>query len=143
MEQFDGQCLCGAVRFTITPPSLFCAHCHCRFCRAAHGAAFVTWVGAREERFSITAGEELVRWYQSSPQSRRGFCSVCGTTMLYVSTLSPGEVHVARALIGRDIDRAPQAHVFFDQRSPWIECGDELPKIDSSSPKLEKYKAVT
>jgi hypothetical protein len=63
--------------------------------------------------------------------------------MLYVSTLSPGEVHVARALIGGDIDRAPQAHVFFDQRSPWIEGLEELRKLDSSSPSLAKYRAVT
>ena len=143
MEPFDGQCLCGAVRFAITPPSLFCVHCHCRFCRAAHGAAFVTWVGAREERFAITTGEDAVRWYQSSPQSRRGFCSVCGTTMLYVSTLSPGEVHVARALIPGEIDRAPQAHVFFDHHPAWVDCRDDLPKIDSSNPKLAKYTSVT
>ena len=143
MDRFEGQCLCGAVRFAITPPSLFCVHCHCRFCRAAHGAGFVTWVGAHEDRFAYLAGKDLVHWYQSSPQSRRGFCSVCGTTMFYVSTLSPGEVHVARALISGDIDRAPQAHVFFDHRPPWIECADDLPKIDSSSPRLEKYKAVT
>lgn len=143
MERFEGQCLCGAVRFAITPPSLFCVHCHCRFCRAAHGAAFVTWVGAHQDRFATTAGEEVVRWYQSSPQSRRGFCSVCGTTMFYVSTLSPGEVHVTRDLIPGDIDRAPQAHVFFDHHSPWVECRDDLPKIESSNPKLAKYQAVT
>ena len=142
MERFEGHCLCGAVRFAITPPTLFCVHCHCRFCRAAHGAPLVTWAGAREDRFAYTAGEDLVRWYQSSPQSRRGFCSVCGSTLFYVSTLSPGEIHVARALIPGDIDRAPQAHVFFDHHQSWLECTDELPKIDSSSQILEKYQAV-
>lgn len=143
MERFEGQCLCGAVRFAITPPTLFCVHCHCRYCRGAHGAPLVTWAGASEDRFAYTAGKDIVRWYQSSPQSRRGFCSVCGSTMFYVSTLSPGEIHVARALIPGDIDRAPQAHVFFDHRLPWFECSDELPKVDSSSQILEKYKAVT
>lgn len=143
MERFEGQCLCGAVRFAITPPSLFCVHCHCRFCRVAHGAAFVTWVGAHEDRFDLVAGDELLRWYQSSPQSRRGFCSACGTTLYYTSTLSPGEVHVARALIPGEIDRTPQAHVFYDHRPPWLDCADELSKIDSSDERLEKYKAVT
>jgi hypothetical protein len=142
MGRFEGQCLCGAVRFAITPPTLFCAHCHCRFCRAAHGAGFVTWAGAHEDRFELLAGEDLLHWYQSSPQSRRGFCSVCGSSMFYTSTLSPGEVHVARALIPGEIDRAPQAHVFYDHRQPWIDCPDEVPKIDSSSQILEKYQAV-
>ena len=142
MERFEGHCLCGAVRFAITPPSLFCVHCHCRFCRAAHGAPLVTWVGARDDRFAFVDGSDRVQWYQSSPQSRRGFCPICGTTLLYVSTLSPGEIHVARALIPGDIDRLPQAHVFFDHHQPWLECADELPKIDSDSQVLEKYRSV-
>ncbi len=138
-----GSCLCEAVKFTIEPPTLFCAHCHCRFCRAAHGAAVVTWVGAADDRFSITGGEESVRWYQSSPQSRRGFCSACGTTLFYASTLAPGEIHIARACIEGEIDRDPQAHVFFDQRVHWLTSGDDLPKIDGDNPMLEKYKSVT
>ena len=143
MKNFTGACLCGAVRFTIEPPTLFCAHCHCRFCRTAHGAAFVTWVGAAEDRFAFFSGEDTVAWYQSSQQSRRGFCSICGSTLFYTSTLSPGEIHVVRACVDGDIDRAPQAHVFHDQHVSWFDAGDDLPKIDGDNPILEKYKAVT
>ena len=46
MKEFEGRCLCGEVRFAIGAPTLFFAHCHCRWCREAHGAAFVSWVGA-------------------------------------------------------------------------------------------------
>lgn len=142
MSDFQGHCLCGAVAFRVTPPTLFCAHCHCGFCRLAHGAAFVTWVGVREDGFSFEQGEELMRWYQSSAQSRRGFCSRCGATMLYVSTLSPGEVHVARAYVVGEIDREPRAHVFFDHRVPWVTVNDELKKVGSDDPRLEKYRQV-
>ena len=38
-----GGCLCGAVRFTVTLPSLFCGHCHCTLCQRSHGAGYVTW----------------------------------------------------------------------------------------------------
>lgn len=142
MSDFHGQCLCGAVAFRAAPPTLFCAHCHCRFCRLAHGAAFVTWVGVAEDRFTFERGEELVSWHQSSAQGRRGFCSRCGATMLYVSTLSPGEVHVARAHFAGEIDREPRAHVFFDHRVPWFAVSDELPKLGSDNPRLEKYRQV-
>jgi hypothetical protein len=142
MTTFAGSCLCGAVRFEIEPPTLFCAHCHCRFCRRAHGAAFVTWVGAAEDRFACTSGEDQVRWHQSTEQSRRGFCSTCGTTLFYTSILSPGEVHVARACIDGDIDREPKAHVFYDQRVPWGGLDEELPTYDGDHPVLAKYKAV-
>lgn len=142
MNDFHGHCLCGTVAFRVTPPTLFCVHCHCRYCRGAHGAAFVTWVGVREDTFAFDQGEELVHWYRSSPQSRRGFCSRCGATMLYVSTLSPGEVHVARACIEETIDREPRAHVFFDHRVPWVTVEDELKKVPSDDPRLERYGQV-
>jgi len=143
MSSYSGQCLCGAVQFTIEAPTLFCAHCHCRYCRGAHGAAFVTWVGVADDRFAFTAGEDKLSWFDSSEQSRRGFCSSCGTTLFYTSNLSPGEIHVVLAAIDDPIDREPQAHVFHDHRVPWFRCTDGLPKIDSNNPRLEKYTTVT
>ncbi len=142
MSDFEGRCLCGAVKFAIAPPTLFFAHCHCEFCREAHGAAFVSWVGAAEERFRFLAGSREPRWYPSSQQSRRGFCDVCGTTLFFASTLCPGEIHVTRASIQGPVDRGPQCHVFIDQRAEWIQLGDELPRYTSEEPGLQKYKSV-
>lgn len=115
-DSYEGWCLCGAVRFTVTPPTLFCVRSHCRFCHGAHGVPMVTWLGVPQEQFSYVDGEDPLAWYASSQQSKRGFCRTCGTTMFYVSTLSPGEVHVARAWFECDVDRGPIAHVFHDQR---------------------------
>lgn len=142
MSAYRGSCLCGALRYEATPPTLFFAHCHCRWCREAHGAAFVSWVGIAADRFRITAGEELLNWYQSTPQSRRGFCSRCGTTMFFASTLCPGEMHVTRTSLPAEIDRAPQLHCFFDQHVAWAEPGDALPRYDTDAPGLDKYRAV-
>ena len=142
MTTLEGRCLCGEVRFSAQGPTLFCAHCHCRFCRQAHGAAFVTWVGVKEEGFEITGGDESLEWFQSSKQSRRGFCSTCGSTMFFASTVAPGEMHIAMPVIADPIDRQPQAHVFFDQRVPWIHLGDELPRLDGRSEQLSKYSRI-
>ncbi len=35
-DALEGGCLCGAVRFSLTPPTDFVAHCHCQSCRRAH-----------------------------------------------------------------------------------------------------------
>lgn len=142
MSDFEGQCLCGAVRFAVTPPTLFCAHCHCRWCRAAHGAAFVTWVGAADDRFHLLPGSAEPRWFQSSQQSRRGFCGDCGTTLFFASTICPGEVHVVRTAFAGAIDRQPNCHIFYDQRAEWFETGDGLPRYTSEEPGLAKFKAV-
>ena len=142
MTTLKGQCLCSDIRFEAEGPTLFSAHCHCRFCRKAHGAAFVTWVGVAEEGFLFSHGEDRLSWFQSSQQSRRGFCSNCGTTLFYASTLSPGEVHIALACIEGPVDREPQVHVFYDQHVPWIHIGDGLPRLDTQSQQLEKYKEI-
>ncbi len=142
MNALEGRCLCGAVRFAVTPPTLFFAHCHCRWCREAHGAPFVSWVGTAEERFRFLPGSAEARWYASTPQSRRGFCATCGTTLFYASTICPGEIHVARPAFPGAIDREPQCHVFFDQRVAWAEVGDRLPRFTTDDPGLAKFRAV-
>jgi hypothetical protein len=130
------------VRYEADLPVLFCAHCHCRFCRRAHGAAFVTWFGVKETAFRVTEGDDVLRWYASSRQSRRAFCAMCGTTLLFQSQASPGEMHVALATADDPIDREPASHVFFDQHVPWFEVGDDLPRVDSDNPHLAHYKNV-
>jgi hypothetical protein len=135
--------MCGAVQFSAEAPSLFCCHCHCRYCRAAHGAAFVTWLGVRDQAFSITSGSDSLAWYESSQQGRRGFCKRCGTTLFYASELCPGEMHIARALIDGPVDREPEENTFTDQAVEWIVLDDHLPRHTSTHPSLSKYRKVT
>ena len=138
----EGGCLCGAVRFRTEGRSLFCAHCHCQWCRQAHGAAFVTWYGVKAEAFRLTQGEDRLRWYASSEKSERGFCATCGTTMFFRSSCAAGEVHVALACADGPIDRAPAAHVFYEAHVPWVVLGDDLPRYDRDAASLAKYQAV-
>jgi hypothetical protein len=138
----SGNCLCRTICFQAELPSLFVAHCHCSYCREAHGAAFVTWVGLAQDRFRFAAGEADVRWYKSSPQSQRGFCTTCGTSLFFTSALCPGEIHVARSAFDTPLDREPELHCFFDQRVPWVVLGDALPRYDTTAPGLAKYRAI-
>lgn len=142
MSEFAGQCLCGAVRFVAAAPSLFCGHCHCRYCRQGHGAAFVTWVGFPQAGVQVAAEADALHWYASSEQSRRGSCARCGTTIFFETTVAPGETHVARACIPGAIDRLPEFHTFFDHKVDWVTVDDELPKLTSNDPLLAGYKNV-
>lgn len=127
-DQWNGHCLCGAVRFSWRGPSLWCAHCHCSMCRSAHGAAFVTWVGVPEKSFSIDQGQP--RWYASGTGSRRGFCGDCGSSLFFQSERWPGEMHIARALVDGPIDLKPQLHAFADTAVDWTESDPHLPRRD-------------
>jgi hypothetical protein len=123
-----GACLCGAVRFTITLPTLFCSHCHCSMCRRNHGAAYVTWVAAGRDRLALDAGAELLTRYASSEHGSRTFCSRCGTSLFCENESHPERVDIPLANLAGPIDRAPQLHVHFDDRADWTAVGDALPR---------------
>ena len=125
----QGACLCAAVTFEVTPPTKWCAHCHCTMCRRAHGAGFVTWFGVASTCFQLVTGAEELKWHRSSAGARRGFCGRCGSPLFFEGERWPDEIHIARASVAGPIDREPTAHVFFDLRVGWLDLHDDLRKL--------------
>jgi len=125
-----GGCLCGAVRFEIDLPSKWCAHCHCSMCRRAHGAGYVTWVGFDSGHFKLLSGDHHLKWYESSPGARRGFCSKCGSAMLFESARWPDETHVALGCIEDAIDRVPEANAFISAHVDWMPLDTSLRTVE-------------
>jgi hypothetical protein len=80
---FEGGCLCGAVRYRLQGAPDWSAHCHCRSCQKATGAAFATWVGVKKEKFQVIVGQPTI--CNSSPGVERSFCGRCGTSLTYVA----------------------------------------------------------
>lgn len=130
MNPAQGRCLCGDIRFSAQLPSKWVAHCHCTMCQKSGGSAFVTWVGLEEERCRIEDPQGRLRWYASSDKGERGFCSHCGSTLFFRSERWAGELHVTLANFDAPVDRAPQAHVFWDTHVEWVKLDehDGLPR---------------
>ncbi|MCK6536365.1 MAG: GFA family protein [Polyangiaceae bacterium] len=128
-----GACLCGDVRFEVTLPVRFCAHCHCSMCRRAHGAPLVTWVGVPRPQLKMIAGEGRLVHYDSSATARRSFCGRCGSPLFFEGERWAGEVHVARAAIAGDVGVPVQAHCFWDDRATWMPIADPLPRLGGPS----------
>ncbi len=123
-----GQCLCGAVSFNVQFPSRWVAHCHCTMCQRAHGAAFVTWASVNTAQCTLQDSQGHLRWYQSSAEAERGFCSQCGSSLFFRSSRWPGEIHIARANFIDPLDKEPQIHGYYDTHVDWITLADSLPK---------------
>lgn len=134
MTSAHGSCLCGDVRFGVDWPSKWVAHCHCTMCRRAHGAAFVTWFGMANDHARIDDTAGSLRWFVSSPDAERGFCSRCGSSLFFRSQRWPGELHIALANLDGEADRAPMVHVFWDTHVDWAtpDSDDGLPRRHSS-----------
>ena len=125
----SGSCLCGAVRFRVRLPSLFCGHCHCSMCRRNHGAGFVTWFAVPRAQLEIEAGEEDLRRYSSSAHGSRTFCTRCGSSLFCDSEKHPEQVDIPLANVEGPIDREPEIHEYYSDRASWIQLEDSLPKL--------------
>ncbi len=124
-----GACLCGAVQFEFTLPTLFCGHCHCSMCRQAHGAGYVTWIGVKVQQFSLTTGPDHLAAFSSSDHGKRSFCDQCGSSLFCESDSHPDVIDIVLANLHDPIDRQPQAHYYFSDRADWTVIGDELPRF--------------
>lgn len=129
-EVIDGQCLCGKVNFQVSLPAKWCAHCHCTRCRKSHGSGFVTWFGVKKHQFVLTGGEKYLKWYNSSKKSRYGFCSNCGSSMLFRSSKWDDEIHITLSNVNQGIGINPQSHVYFDTHVDWLIFNDDLKRYD-------------
>lgn len=79
MSSAGGQCLCGAVRFTVESVNPEFYACHCTMCLRWCGGPFLS-VTAAGLKFEET--EHLIV-FESSEWAERGFCCVCGTNIFY------------------------------------------------------------
>lgn len=121
-----GGCLCGKLRFELNHAPTFACHCHCRSCQRASGAAYVTWTTFPAESFSVTSGE--MAEHHSSPGVTRRHCADCGTSITYAHADRPGDIDVTAASFDDSSFVMPQAHIWLEDKLPWVEINDELPK---------------
>ncbi len=128
-DPVTGSCFCGAVRFSVKPPSLFCTHCHCTMCQRAHGAAYVTWFAVPYAQFSIDTGADVLQRFASSDHGTRSFCSRCGSSLFCESKHKPDHIDIVLANLSAPLDRSPQAHAYWDDRAAWDRADDGLPKL--------------
>ncbi len=130
-----GGCLCGAVRFEIDGALGPITCCHCSRCRRASGSAFVPAAPVDVTSFRVTAGDDLVAEYQSSPQSRRAFCTRCGSQLWGRHDEYP-VVRVRAGGLDHDPGTRIAAHVMMSSKADWLEDGDDAVEEFAELPPL-------
>jgi hypothetical protein len=120
-----GSCLCGAVSFEVDgdlpPPDA----CHCGKCRKHSGHYFAS-TDVPRDRVRITGGES-VSWYQSSERVRRGFCSVCGSS-LFFDPQKLDWIGIAMGAFDGPTDTRLRVHIFVADKGDDYEIRDGLPQ---------------
>ena len=99
-----GSCLCGAVGFAfdgeLRPPDA----CHCTQCRKQSG-----------------------HYFASSERVRRGFCSVCGSTLFW-DPVRRDFIGVAMGAFDTPTATHLKMHIFVAEKGDYYELADGLPQ---------------
>ena len=124
-----GSCLCGKIQYEIEGAPRWMYQCHCGKCRAATGASFATNIIVNAEKFRITAGADVLKGFESSPQKFRYFCSGCGSPIYSQGEKTKQIVSVRSGTLKQDPGLRVAYHAFVASKAPWVEIGDGLPQF--------------
>lgn len=119
-----GGCQCGAVRFACASPPENVHVCHCRMCQKAVGGPFAVICPIQKADFRVTRG--AFSWFHSSAMARRGFCSACGTPMIFDYPDFP-DIGVMAGCFDEPSRVPPVVQYGIESRVAWFDHLAELP----------------
>lgn len=129
-----GQCLCGGVRFAVSGPLNGVQFCHCADCRRAQGSVFAANMPVRRADFALTAGEDLLTSYESSPGKERVFCRRCGSPVFSRNVTDPEHVRVRAGTLDAGAEPPLAFHFWCDDAPAWWDGAGDLPRYRRGKP---------
>ncbi|XYH92874.1 GFA family protein [Sorangium sp. So ce1128] len=124
----SGSCLCGAVSFKVTgalpPPDA----CHCSQCRK-HSGHFFASTDVPRAALTIQGADNLT-WFRSSEKARRGFCSVCGSSLFWdpVDEDKHDWIGIAMGAFDMPTDTRLRIHIHVADKGDYYDIADGLPQ---------------
>ena len=137
MTDFEvtGRCLCGAVAYRVTAPAKRLEHCHCTYCRHAHGALYASGALVDAAHFHIDRGSEELKAFTSTPGNHRWFCGRCGCHIYMSVDDMPAEIYYWAASLDADMHPGHpencEWHLFVGSKAHWDRFDQLLPTHDA------------
>ncbi|MCF6234081.1 MAG: GFA family protein [Rhodobacteraceae bacterium] len=126
---FKGSCLCGSVTFRVTgnltPPSA----CHCGQCRKQSGH-FWSATNANDADFELITSDSL-RWFSASDIAKRGFCSDCGSFLLWKRTGSE-RISISMGSFDDPTRQTLARHIFVADKGDYYQITDSIAQLETS-----------
>ena len=122
-----GSCECQGVVFELIGELRDVVFCHCSQCRKTSGHY---WAATQVSKGNLNLIKATsLSWYDSSDKARRGFCSVCGSSMFYERkgidkiSVSAGSLEIPTSL-----DR--MRHIYVASKGDYYDISDDLPQFE-------------
>jgi hypothetical protein len=127
----SGSCLCGAVRFEVDTELRAPDACHCDACRKQSGHYFVS---TDVPRSALTIlGEDKVGWFNSSERARRGFCSICGSSLFW-DPIGRDWTGIAMGAFDKPTGTRIAEHIFTAEKGDYYDLRDGVPQFEHVPP---------
>jgi hypothetical protein len=123
-----GGCYCGAIRYEVSAPMTAVTYCHCSKCRRWHGHVGA-YTAVDRGGFQLTEARGL-KWHTVSATVRRGFCSECGSSVLFDETPDP-KMSICAGTLDAPTGIREKAHIFAASKGDYYEISGNLPKYDT------------
>ena len=94
-------------------------------CRRTSGN-YVAMTSAVPEDLVLDRAETLV-WYVSSPEARRGFCSVCGGNLFWAPAQGD-RISIAAGTLDTPTGLSVAEHIYVGSKSDFYDITDGLPQ---------------
>ena len=130
-----GSCLCGRVRYELAGELGEFGYCHCTSCRKASGSAHAANAPIDRDKFSLIAGEDVLREFESSPGKLRAFCSCCGSPIYAYLTKSANVLRIRLGSLDTPFTKQPRAHTWVSDKAPWEPIAGDVPQFPEWAPR--------
>ena len=118
-----GRCNCGAIRFTLLGQPIEPLACHCTQCRKQSGH----YMADAEVPKAEIAIEGEPRWYQATPDARRGFCPTCGSGLFW-QRLGSGDMGFSLGALDGPTGLRLEKHIHVASKGDYYTIADGLPQ---------------
>jgi hypothetical protein len=123
-----GSCLCGAVTFEVSGELQDPTACHCSQCRK-HSGHFEASTDIPRASLKMY-GENFLTWFHTPTKNvRRGFCSVCGSSLFW-DPIGRDWTSVAMGAFDTPTKTKLKMHVHVASKGDYYELSDGLPQFE-------------
>ena len=119
-----GQCLCGAVQFTINGPLRDVVVCHCSICRRLHGGP-AAYTACEMDALHMDEADALRHF--DIADATYSFCGICGS-QLFWRRPSLSYVALSAAVVDQPTGLKTVRHIFVGSAGDYEDLSTELPK---------------
>lgn len=123
-----GSCLCGAVRYEVNGPLRDSIACHCEQCRKTSGH-YVSATAVLKTDLTLSESRGL-KWYKSSENARRGFCSECGSSLFW-DLEGRDLIGIMSGTLNGVTGIKTSGHIFVAMKGDYYDLTDGLPQNES------------